>query len=314
MTRAAVLVIDVQQGLCEGEAYAAGAPQLIERINTVTAAARAAGAPVVLVQHAAADPADPLHRGTPGWQLADGLHTEPGDLRVHKTTPDAFERTDLAPRLRERGIDELVVCGLQTEFCVDTTTRRALALGYPVTLVADGHSTGHTNTLQAAQVVAHHNRALSSMESFGPRAQLVNARDVRFAPASAAPPESSPLAAAEALVQRQLDAYNAKDVEAWLATYAAGAEQHALHGERLARGHAELRARIGPRFAEPDLHATLLARQTMALPDGGVLVTDHERIRRNFAHGVGTVEMLCLYEVRGGLIAKVSFALGAPAQ
>ena len=56
------------------------------------------------------------------------------------------------------------------------------------------------------------------------------------------------------LIQRQLDAYNAKDTEAWLATYAPDAEQFVLHGERLAKGHAELCARITLRFAEPDLH------------------------------------------------------------
>lgn len=41
------------------------------------------------------------------------------------------------------------------------------------------------------------------------------------------------------VVQRQLDAYNAKDVSTWLSTYAPDAEQFNLHGERLARGHEE---------------------------------------------------------------------------
>jgi len=56
------------------------------------------------------------------------------------------------------------------------------------------------------------------------------------------------------LIQRQLVAYNAKDIDAWLGTYASNAEQFALHGERLAQGHAEMRARMLARFAEPDLH------------------------------------------------------------
>jgi hypothetical protein len=56
---------------------------------------------------------------------------------------------------------------------------------------------------------------------------------------------------------------NAKDVNAWLATYAPDAEQYTLHGERLAHGHQQLKARILLRFAEPDLHARLLSRIVM---------------------------------------------------
>lgn len=109
-----------------------------------------------------------------------------------------------------------------------------------------------------------------------------------------------------ALVQRQLDAYNARDIEAWLATYAPDAEQHALHGALLARGHEELRSRMAVRFQEPDLHARLISRVVM-----GAIVVDLERVTRNFPDGKGTVEMLCIYEVADDRIAKAAFAFGA---
>jgi hypothetical protein len=108
-----------------------------------------------------------------------------------------------------------------------------------------------------------------------------------------------------AVVQAQLDAYNAKDIEALLATYSPDAEQFTLHGERLAKGHAEIRARFLARFGEPDLHARLLLRTAMA----GVVV-DLELITRNLPEGRGTVEMLCIYEVSDGLIRRASFASG----
>ena len=111
----------------------------------------------------------------------------------------------------------------------------------------------------------------------------------------------------EEAVQRQLDAYNARDLEAWLATYHPNAEQFLLHGDRLARGHAEIRARMTVRFSEPDLHAQLLTRATM-----DHIVVDHERITRNFPEGVGHVEMMCIYEVADGLIVKATFAIGQP--
>ena len=109
-----------------------------------------------------------------------------------------------------------------------------------------------------------------------------------------------------AVVQAQLDAYNAKDIDALLATYAPDAEQYVLHGERLAQGHAQMRERFLARFAEPDLHARLLSRTVV-----GAMVVDYELITRNFPEGLGTVEMLCVYEVVGGRIQRASFATGA---
>jgi putative hydrolase of HD superfamily len=107
------------------------------------------------------------------------------------------------------------------------------------------------------------------------------------------------------VVQRQLDAYNAKDVSAWLSTYAPDAQQFTLHGDRLAMGREEIGVRIVSRFAEPELHAKVLARSVM-----GSFVVDHELITRNFPEGKGTIEMLCVYEVVDGYIQRASFALG----
>jgi hypothetical protein len=116
----------------------------------------------------------------------------------------------------------------------------------------------------------------------------------------------------EQVIQRQLDCYNAKDLDGLLATYAAEAQQLDLHGNLLAKGHGELRKRFAIRFAEPDLHATLVQRIVM-----GHVVTDFEIITRNFPdsdpdfpNAKGTVEMLCIYEVENDLIVRATFATG----
>ena len=109
----------------------------------------------------------------------------------------------------------------------------------------------------------------------------------------------------QSVVQTQLDAYNAKDIEALLRTYALDAEQFTLHGERIAKGHAEMRPRLMQRFAEPHLHARLISRSVI-----GNVVVDVESITRDFPEGVGTLELPCLYEVREGLIQRVSFVTG----
>lgn len=178
--KTALLVIDVQQGLCEGEHNAFESQQVIGRINTVTEKARAAGAVVVFIQHESESGF--MAAGSREWQIADGLHLEPADLCIRKTTPDAFNRTELHEVLKEHGINDLVICGMQTEFCVDTTTRRALALGYPVVLVEDAHTTEANAHLSAAQIIQHHNDTLTNIESFGVRVRAVSTKDLRIAP------------------------------------------------------------------------------------------------------------------------------------
>ena len=109
----------------------------------------------------------------------------------------------------------------------------------------------------------------------------------------------------EAVVQQQLDAYNARDVEAILATYAEEARQYEHPDQLLATGHAELRARFEVRFQEPNLHAHLLQRIVM-----GRFVVDHERVTRTFPEGPGTIELLATYEVVEDRIANAWFLAG----
>jgi nicotinamidase-related amidase len=174
----ALLVIDVQQGLCEGENAAFESPQVIARINQISAKARATGAVVIFIQHEST--AGYLEFATPAWQLAQGLRVEPGDLRLRKTTPDSFLRTELQQILQQHAVADLVICGMHTEFCVDTTTRRALALGYPVVLVADAHTSEGNAHLSAAQVIQHHNDTLTNISSFGPRVRAISTDNLRF--------------------------------------------------------------------------------------------------------------------------------------
>ncbi len=180
--KTALLVIDVQHGLFGGAPEEMGAPYeataVVQRINALVARARGAGTPVVWVQHQRAEGF--LAHGSDGWQLHPGLQAQDSDLRVFKTTPDSFLRTDLAEHLQRWGTEQLVICGYACEFCVDTTTRRALALGWPVTLAADAHTTHDKPHLSAAQIRAHHNATLPAISSFGPRATAMPTAQVVF--------------------------------------------------------------------------------------------------------------------------------------
>lgn len=174
----ALLIIDVQQGLYTGPNAVEYREDTLANINSLSEQAHAAaGVPVIYVQHEADDE---LVHGSREWQLADGLDSAPGDLMVRKRGSDAFHETDLAAHLAARGVTSLVVCGLQTEVCVDSTVRRALALGYPVTLVADGHSTAPNGVLAVRDVIAHHNQTLASLGAYGVRATVRPAREIDF--------------------------------------------------------------------------------------------------------------------------------------
>ena len=103
------------------------------------------------------------------------------------------------------------------------------------------------------------------------------------------------------IVQRQLDAYNARDIDALLATYAPDARQFEHPGKLLASGAADMRERMAQRFAEPNLHARLLQRVVM-----GNIVIDHEEVTRTFPEGTGRVDMVAIYEVVDGKIQSAS--------
>ena len=103
----------------------------------------------------------------------------------------------------------------------------------------------------------------------------------------------------EAVVQRQLDAFNARDLAQLLAVYADDAEMFEHPAKLVAQGSDALRQRFKIRLQEPNLHATLLKRIV-----SGNFVVDHESVARTFPEGPGRIELVMIYEVKDGRIAK----------
>ena len=109
----------------------------------------------------------------------------------------------------------------------------------------------------------------------------------------------------EAVVQRQLEAYNAKDIDALMATFADDVEAFEYPNTLLFSSIEKMRQRLTLRLQEPNLHAQLLNRIVM-----GNLVIDHEIVTRTFPEGAGQLETIVIYEVRDGKIAKNWFVVG----
>ncbi|WP_437898150.1 cysteine hydrolase family protein [Sorangium sp. So ce124] len=153
--RSALVIIDVQNGVLAGEAPVQGASGLLSSIAALLSRARDRGVPVIFVQD---DEVGEV--GSAAWDIHREVAPAGGEARVRKLACDAFFETDLAERLEQLGVEHLIIAGCKTEFCVDTTCRRAVTLGFDVTLAADAHGTSESPALAAAAIVAHHNRLL----------------------------------------------------------------------------------------------------------------------------------------------------------
>jgi hypothetical protein len=123
------------------------------------------------------------------------------------------------------------------------------------------------------------------------------ARPTRAADAAPTPPVP--------LIDRQIVAYNAHDLEAFLATYSPNIELFEFPDKSIVKGAAAMRDRYKQRLADPILHVTIADRMVL-----GNKVIDHELIRRTWPEGPGNWEAVVIYEMDGGLITKCWFILG----
>lgn len=172
---AALLLIDVQQGLKEvswGKRNNLDAEQTIARL---LAGWRAARRPIIHVQHRSVEPDSPLRGDQPGFRFAAAAEPDAGEPVFEKTVNSAFIGTGLEEYLEEQGIRELVVAGLTTDHCVSTTVRMAGNLGFRVWLVADGTATFERTAPDGTRLSAEdmHRAHLASLD--GEFCQVVNA-------------------------------------------------------------------------------------------------------------------------------------------
>ncbi|HJQ60679.1 MAG TPA: cysteine hydrolase family protein [Vineibacter sp.] len=170
----ALVIVDVQQGMFGLSLPLYRSKEVVERIAGPIGRARAERIPIFHVQHAGG-PGHPLAKGSPGWLPHPAVAPAPGEPIIEKRRHSAFHDTDFHARLKERGIVRLIIAGMQTEMCVDSTCRHAVTLGYCVVLVSDAHSTFDSTVLPATSIIAHHNQTLG--DGF---AVLCAAADIRF--------------------------------------------------------------------------------------------------------------------------------------
>ncbi len=169
MPKLALVVIDVQEGILTGitrrpdeneKAY----DEVVWRIADLLKRARAANVPVIYVQHEGGV-GHRLEPGSAGFPIREEIAPKRGEIVVLKRFCDSFCATNLQSELEKISAETLVVVGCMTQYCVDTSVRRAVSSGFDVILVKDAHMTADSGSLTFEQIIAHHNRTLHGLDA-----------------------------------------------------------------------------------------------------------------------------------------------------
>ena len=152
----ALLIVDMQKVSFTPKTPRFEAEKVIARINTLSEIFRKQGLPVVFIQH------DGIREnycrpGTHEWEILDEVVRLPEDKVVSKEVNDAFYRTNLHQLLQGLNVDELVVTGCATDFCLDATVKSALTHDYNLTIISDAHTTANRPHLEAPKIIEYFN-------------------------------------------------------------------------------------------------------------------------------------------------------------
>ena len=148
MKKTCLLVIDVQKGLIDEGPHERDA--FLKNLQALLTAARSAGVAVVHVQHGD----EGLVEGSADWQIHPAVAPLATEPVFGKHFSSAFKDTGLEAWLKSQGIDTLVVCGMQTEYCLDASIKSAFEKGYHITVPREAHTTYDARGMTAPQIKA----------------------------------------------------------------------------------------------------------------------------------------------------------------
>lgn len=161
----ALLVIDVQESFRSGPDWAnMHNPAITDQVNRLVEAARIGGDQVIWVLHAEPGSDTVFDPAQGHVRPLSELKPAPDEPIVVKTSINAFTTTNLQQQLVQRGVREVVICGIRTEQCCETTARVAGDLGFDVTFVTDATTTSGIDGLTAVQIIERTERVLRARE------------------------------------------------------------------------------------------------------------------------------------------------------
>jgi nicotinamidase-related amidase len=158
----ALLIIDMQKTSFNVETPRFDSEGVIQRINKLSHEFRLTGDKVIFIQH------DGTKEGfcipnTEEWEILSSLDIKPDDMIISKTANDSFYGTTLKKELIKLDINELIITGCATDFCVDSTIKSALVNEFNITVIKDAHTTADRPNMKAKQIIDHYNWIWSEM-------------------------------------------------------------------------------------------------------------------------------------------------------
>lgn len=161
-SKSALLVIDIQNGLFHGQSKPHNAQLVLSNILSLIEYCRLNERPIIFIRHVG-EKDTPLDPSGPNTQLIKELFLNPHkDTVIEKMCPSSFKNTVLKEVLEKLDVDEIIITGMKTEYCIDTTVRAASEYGYKVVLISDAHTTTDSAALNASQIIEHHNQVLNN--------------------------------------------------------------------------------------------------------------------------------------------------------
>ena len=174
----ALLVVDMQVGVVS-EVW--DAPRIVGNVARAVERARAAGVPVIWVQHSDEE----LVYGSEVWQWAPELTPAEGELVIHKQFNSSFEQTPLEEELARLGASHVVLAGAATNWCIRATAYGALDRGYDLTLLKDAHTTGAIDfddgmRIEAESIIRDLNVAMTWLNYPGRANRVATVEEIDF--------------------------------------------------------------------------------------------------------------------------------------
>lgn len=158
--RKALLIIDMQKGSFTPKTPRFDTDGVVKRINELGTLFRERSFPVIYIQH---NGTGEFEKNSTEWENLDELIVEPNDILIDKYTNDVFYESELQTKLAELNVNELLITGCATDFCVESTIQSAVTKNYNITIVSDGHTTGDRPHLTAEKVIEHYNWVWQNM-------------------------------------------------------------------------------------------------------------------------------------------------------
>ena len=171
MKNAALLVVDVQNALVKDKPY--DIDKVINNIKNLIDICRENNVEVIYIQHND-EPGGDLEPQSTGWEIYKEIEPDKNEKIINKIYNSAFKETNLKEYLESKGVNTLIITGMQTEYCIDATTKAAFEYGYKLIIPEKTNTTFDNGSISAEELYKFYNYRIWK----GRFGKVVNIHDV----------------------------------------------------------------------------------------------------------------------------------------